>query len=60
MKVIRTDAEIECPLIDASLQERGIDLVLLPDGVSEERLAREARESSKNHIVPVARDEEMM
>ena len=43
-KIIRTDAEIETPRLDAALRRRG-KLVLLADGVSEERLARETREA---------------
>lgn len=39
MKAIRTDAELQCPVIDAGLRARGVDLELLPDGVGEERLA---------------------
>ncbi len=45
MKIIRTDRELECPLIDATLSARGHDLVLLPDGVSEDELARHARDA---------------
>ena len=44
MKFVRTDAEIECPLIDAALRERG-ELVLLPDGVTEDRLVDEIAEA---------------
>ena len=40
-KAVRTDAELECPHLDAGLRARGIDLVLLPDGVAEADLARE-------------------
>ncbi len=40
-KAVRTDAELECPHLDAGLRARGIDLVLLPDGVAESELARE-------------------
>ncbi len=40
MKAVRTDAELECPRIDAGLRGRGLDLVLLPDGVAEDELAR--------------------
>ncbi|MCS0494424.1 NAD(P)-binding domain-containing protein [Ancylobacter sp. MQZ15Z-1] len=39
MKAVRTDAELECPGIDAGLRARGIDLVTLPDGICEEALA---------------------
>ena len=31
-KIVRTDSELECPIIDAELRETGADLVLLPDG----------------------------
>lgn len=39
MKAVRTDAELECPGIDAGLRARGVDLVTLADGISEEALA---------------------
>ena len=38
-KAVRTDAELECPHLDAGLRARGVDLVLLPDGVTEDDLA---------------------
>ena len=38
VKAVRTDAEIECPGIDAGLRARGVELVTLPDGVSEDAL----------------------
>jgi D-3-phosphoglycerate dehydrogenase len=38
MKAVRTDAELECPDLDAGLRARGVELVLLPDGVSEDSL----------------------
>jgi len=44
MKAVRTDAELECPHLDAGLRARGIDLVLLADGVPR-RLAREAADA---------------
>jgi len=34
MKAVRTDAEIECPGIDAGLRARGVDLVMLPEGLA--------------------------
>lgn len=37
IKIVRTDANLECAALDAALYERG-DLTLLPDGVSEETL----------------------
>ncbi|MDA7946374.1 MAG: C-terminal binding protein [Hyphomicrobiaceae bacterium] len=43
-KIIRTDAELECPGLDAALRGRG-ELVLLPDGVGEERLRDEVRDA---------------
>lgn len=45
MKAVRTDQELECPQIDAGLRARGIELVTLPDGVSENRLAREVADA---------------
>ena len=43
-KIIRTDANMESPRLDAALRERG-ELVLLPDGVSEEELAQATRDA---------------
>jgi D-3-phosphoglycerate dehydrogenase len=40
MKAVRTDAELECPGIDAGLRARGVDLVTLPDGIPEAELCR--------------------
>ena len=40
-KVVRTDSELECPLIDAELRRLGAELVLLPDRVSDDDLMRE-------------------
>jgi D-3-phosphoglycerate dehydrogenase len=45
MKAVRTDQELECPEIDAGLRARGVELVTLPDGVSEDRLAREVADA---------------
>jgi len=45
LKAIRTDRELECPRVDAGLRERGIELVTLPEGISEERLVSEAAEA---------------
>ncbi len=44
-KIVRTDSELECPIIDAALRETGADLVLLPDGVSEDDLADAVRDA---------------
>lgn len=41
MKIIRTDCELQTPEIDEGLRRLGHQLVLLPDGVSEEELVRE-------------------
>lgn len=45
IKAVRTDGELECPLIDAGLRERGVELVVLPDGVSEAALAQEVSDA---------------
>lgn len=45
MKAVRTDRELECPEIDAGLRARGVELVTLPDGISEEALALEVAEA---------------
>src|SRR5690606_38603161 len=44
MKIVRTDSALETPLLDAALRQRG-DLVLLPDGVCEDRLVAEVAEA---------------
>jgi D-3-phosphoglycerate dehydrogenase len=46
IKVVRPDAELECPHLDAGLRARGLDLVLVPDGVSEADLAREVQDAA--------------
>ncbi len=38
LKIVRTDRELECPIIDAHFRDTGADLVLLPEGVSEDEL----------------------
>jgi len=38
MKAIRTDRELECPRVDAGLRARGVELVTLPEGISEAEL----------------------
>ena len=40
-RIVRTDRELEMPRLDAALRAAGHGLVLLPDGVSEDELARE-------------------
>lgn len=45
MKAVRTDRELECPEIDAGLRARGVELVTLPDGISEDELAREVADA---------------
>lgn len=42
---MRTDRELECPHVDRVLRDKGIELVLLPDDVDEERLAGETRDA---------------
>ncbi|WP_337660585.1 2-hydroxyacid dehydrogenase [Anderseniella sp. Alg231-50] len=38
LKIVRTDRELECPLIDGHFRDGGAELVLLPDDVSEDEL----------------------
>ncbi len=45
IKIVRTDLELECPDIDRTLREAGINLVLLPDDVSEATLLHETRDA---------------
>ena len=45
MKIVRTDAELEVPRVDARLRESGATLVLLPDATSTDALAREVRDA---------------
>src|SRR5882672_2065437 len=44
-KVVRTDAELECPHLDAGLRARDLKLVLLRDGVSEAEFVREVQDA---------------
>ena len=37
-RIVRTDRELQTPLIDSTLRAAGHELVLLPDGVSEDAL----------------------
>ncbi|NND89701.1 MAG: C-terminal binding protein [Granulosicoccus sp.] len=46
MRIVRTDAEIQCPEIDDALQSTGAELVLLPGDVSESSLCEAVREAS--------------
>ncbi|MDG2406805.1 MAG: C-terminal binding protein [Paracoccaceae bacterium] len=45
MKIIRTDRELQTPKVDAELRAAGHELVLLPDGVSEDRLVAEVKDT---------------
>jgi D-3-phosphoglycerate dehydrogenase len=45
MKIVRTDRELEMPGVDVALRAEGHELVLLPDGVSEDALVDAAREA---------------
>ena len=45
MKIVRTDLELETPRVDATLRERGHELVLLPDGIAEDALIAEVRDA---------------
>jgi D-3-phosphoglycerate dehydrogenase / 2-oxoglutarate reductase len=44
MKIIRTDRELETPVIDKALIESGHNLILLPDGIAEDKLCEEIKE----------------
>lgn len=44
-KVVRTDAELEMPRVDARLREAGARLLLLPGSVGEAELAREVADA---------------
>lgn len=44
MKIVRTDMELETPLVDKTLIENGHDLVLLPDGIAEDTLCEEIKD----------------
>jgi D-3-phosphoglycerate dehydrogenase len=44
-KAVRTDAELECPQIDAGLRAANVDLVVLPDGAVEEALVDAVRDA---------------
>jgi len=44
-KVVRTDRELECPVVDAGLRAANVDLTILPDGVSEDALADALRDA---------------
>jgi D-3-phosphoglycerate dehydrogenase len=43
-KAVRTDRELECPDIDAGLRAAGCELLLLPEGVSEDELTAAVRD----------------
>ncbi|UWP92338.1 C-terminal binding protein [Aliiroseovarius crassostreae] len=45
MKIVRTDCELQTPLVDKALTDAGHRLVLLPDGISEEDLIAEIRDA---------------
>ncbi|SFM67543.1 2-hydroxyacid dehydrogenase [Shimia aestuarii] len=45
MKIVRTDCELETPLVDKALREAGHELVLLPDGVSQDELIAAVRDA---------------
>lgn len=41
MKIVRTDSELQTPVVDQKLRDMGHELVLLPDGVAEDDLIAE-------------------
>ena len=44
-KIVRTDSELEVPHVDTALCAAGHELVLLRDGVSEDKLASALRDA---------------
>jgi D-3-phosphoglycerate dehydrogenase len=44
-KIVRTDRELECPLIDNYFRDSGAELVLLPDDVSEDELVAQTQDA---------------
>ena len=46
IKIVRTDMELECSQLDQALQAQGIELVLVPDGISEDDLVKETRDAN--------------
>lgn len=46
VKIVRTDRELECPHLDAALRAMGVELVLLPDGISEDDLIEAVRDAT--------------
>ena len=44
-KAVRTDRELECPIVDAGLRAANVDLTVLPDGVSEDALTDAVRDA---------------
>lgn len=45
IKIVRTDQELECPVIDKAFIDQGMDLVLLPDGINEDALIEAVRDA---------------
>jgi D-3-phosphoglycerate dehydrogenase len=45
INAVRTDRELECPRVDAGLRARGLKLVTLPEGISEEQLIAEVTDA---------------
>jgi D-3-phosphoglycerate dehydrogenase len=44
-KAVRTDRELECPIVDTGLRAANVDLKVLPDGISEDELASAVRDA---------------
>ncbi|MEZ5812155.1 MAG: C-terminal binding protein [Rhizobiaceae bacterium] len=45
MKIVRTDRELQTPTVDEALKSVGHELLLLPDGVSEDELVEAVRDA---------------
>lgn len=46
IKIVRTDMELECPQLDQALKVQGIELVLVPEGISEDDLVKITRDAN--------------
>lgn len=45
IKIVRTDKELECPVLDRALRDMGANLVLLPENISETDLITQTRDA---------------
>ena len=45
IKIVRTDKELECPVLDRALRDMGANLGLLPENISETDLITQTRDA---------------